>query len=85
MSLILTVDIDIEHNDTRYRKGSGYGPSITYKITPAGPLSSSQPVRPPRWTSPLAFGLVIVTVIVIIIEAVHGEDVNYMLCRIYPA
>jgi hypothetical protein len=35
-----------------------YGPSVTYKITPAGSLSSSQTGRPPFWASPLAFGLI---------------------------
>ncbi len=33
------------------------GTSITYKIPPAGPLSSSQSGGPPCWASPLAFGL----------------------------
>jgi hypothetical protein len=33
-----------------------YGPFITYKITPAGSLSSSQPGGPQ--VSPLAFGLI---------------------------
>jgi hypothetical protein len=42
----------------RYGKGGRNGPSITYKITPAGPLSSSQPGGPPFWASPLAFGLI---------------------------
>ncbi len=32
--------------------------SITYKITPAESLSSSQPGGPPCWASPLAFGLI---------------------------
>ncbi len=32
--------------------------SITYKITPSGSLSSSQPGGPPCWASPLAFGLI---------------------------
>ncbi len=41
----------------RYGKGRRYGPSITYKITPAGSLSSSQPGGPPCWASPLVFGL----------------------------
>ncbi len=41
-----------------YGKGRRYGPSITYKITPAGPLSSSQPGGPPCWASPLVFGLI---------------------------
>ncbi|MFN9905624.1 MAG: hypothetical protein ACK56F_05780, partial [bacterium] len=35
----------------RYGKGRWYGPSISYKITHAGPLSSSQPGGPPCWTS----------------------------------
>jgi hypothetical protein len=39
-------------------KGKRYGRSITYKITPAGSLSSSQPIGPPCWASSLAFGLV---------------------------
>ncbi len=30
-----------------------YGPSITYKITPAGSLSSGQPGRPPFWDTSL--------------------------------
>jgi hypothetical protein len=42
----------------RYGKSRRYLPSITYKITPAGSLSSSQPGGPPCWTSPLAFGLI---------------------------
>jgi hypothetical protein len=42
----------------RSGKAKRYGPSITYKITPAGSLSSSQPGGPPCWTSPLAFGLI---------------------------
>jgi hypothetical protein len=41
-----------------FGKGRRFGPSITYKITPAGSLSSSQPGGPPSWTSPLAFGLI---------------------------
>jgi hypothetical protein len=40
----------------RYGKGRRNGPSITYIITPAGPLSSSQQGGPPCWASPLAFG-----------------------------
>ncbi len=40
------------------RKGRWYGQSITYKIKPAGSLSSSQPGGPPCWASPLAFGLI---------------------------
>ncbi len=39
------------------RKSLRYGPSIAYKITPAGSLSSSQPDGPPCRTSALAFGL----------------------------
>jgi hypothetical protein len=39
-------------------KGRQYSPSITYKITPAGSLSSSQPGGPPCWVRPLAFGLI---------------------------
>jgi hypothetical protein len=42
----------------RYGKGRRHGPSITYKITSAASLSSSQPGGPPCWTSPLAFGLI---------------------------
>ncbi len=42
----------------RYGKGRQYGPSITYKITTAGSLSSSRPGGPPCWTSHLAFGLI---------------------------
>jgi hypothetical protein len=42
----------------RYGKGMQYGPSITYKFTPAGSLSSSQPGGLPCWASPLAFGLI---------------------------
>ncbi len=41
-----------------FGKGSMLGPSITYKITPVGSLSFSQPGGPPSWTSPLAFGLI---------------------------
>ncbi len=41
-----------------YRKGRRYGPSITYKITHAGSLSSSHPGGLPCWASPLAFGLI---------------------------
>ncbi len=37
-----------------YGTGRRYGPSITFKITPAGSLSASQPGRPPCWTSTLA-------------------------------
>jgi hypothetical protein len=36
----------------------GTDPSITYKITPAGSHSSTQPGGPPCWASPLAFGLI---------------------------
>ena len=43
----------------QYGKGRRYGPSITYNITPAGSLSSSQPGGPPCWASPLAFGLTV--------------------------
>ncbi len=39
------------------RKRLTVSPSITYKSTPAGSLSSSQPGGPPCWASPLAFGL----------------------------
>jgi hypothetical protein len=42
----------------RYGKSRQYGPSITYKVTPAGSLSSSQPVGPPCWVSPLTFCLI---------------------------
>jgi hypothetical protein len=42
----------------RYRKGWWYGPSIIYKITPAGSLSSSQPGGPTCSASPLAFSLI---------------------------
>ncbi len=35
----------------QYGKGRRYGPSITYKITPTGSLSSSQPGGPPCWVS----------------------------------
>ncbi len=42
----------------RCGKGGRYGPSITYTITPAGPLSSSRPGGPPRWASPLVFVLI---------------------------
>jgi hypothetical protein len=41
----------------RYGKGRRYGPSITYKITPAGSLFSSHRGGPPYWASPLVFGL----------------------------
>ncbi len=40
----------------RYRKGSRYGPPLTYKTTPAGSLPFSQQGGPPCWASPLAFG-----------------------------
>ncbi len=40
------------------KEGGRYVPSIPYKSTPAGSLSSSQPDGPPYWTSPLAFGLI---------------------------
>ncbi len=46
-------------SDTVLGKGRRYGPSITYKIPPAGSLSSSQPGGPPCWASPLAFGLIV--------------------------
>jgi hypothetical protein len=36
-------------------KAGGTARAITYKITPAGSLSSSQPGGPPCWASPLAF------------------------------
>jgi hypothetical protein len=42
----------------RCGKGRPYGTSITYKITPAGSLPSSQAGRPPCWASLLAFGLI---------------------------
>jgi hypothetical protein len=42
----------------RYGKGRWYCPSITYKITPAGSLFSSQQGGPSCWASPLAFGLI---------------------------
>jgi hypothetical protein len=42
----------------RYGKGRRNEPSITYKITPVGSLSSRQPGGPPWWASPLAFGLI---------------------------
>ncbi len=41
----------------RYGKGMRYGLFITYKITPAGSLSSSQSGGPPCRASPPAFGL----------------------------
>jgi hypothetical protein len=34
-----------------------YGLFITYKIKPAGSISSCQPGGPPCWVSPLAFDL----------------------------
>jgi hypothetical protein len=37
----------------RHGKGRRYGPSITYKITPVGSLSFSQPGGPPCWAYPL--------------------------------
>ncbi len=40
------------------RYGKGRLLSITYKITPAGSLSSSRPGGPPCWASPRAFGLI---------------------------
>jgi hypothetical protein len=42
----------------QYGKGRRYGPSITYKIAPAGSLSSFQPGGPPGWVNTLAFGLI---------------------------
>jgi hypothetical protein len=42
---------------TARKRQAVYGPFITYKITPAGSLFSSQPGGPPCWVSPLAFGL----------------------------
>ncbi len=48
----------IVHRVMNREKVRVYGPFITYKITPAGSLSSSQPGRPPCWASPLAFGLI---------------------------
>ncbi len=42
----------------RYGKDRRYSPSITFKITPAGSLPSSQPGGPPWWASPLAFGVI---------------------------
>jgi hypothetical protein len=44
-----------------YGKVGRYGPSITYKITPAGPLSFSQPGGKRCWASPLAFDLIVCT------------------------
>jgi hypothetical protein len=41
-----------------YGKCRRYGPYITYKITPAGSLSSSQPGGLPCWASSLAFNLI---------------------------
>jgi hypothetical protein len=41
------------------RKRQAVLPSITYNITPAGSLPSSQPGGPPCWTSPLAFDLIV--------------------------
>ncbi len=38
-------------------RGSRYGPPITYRITPFGSLSSSQPGRLSCCASPLTFGL----------------------------
>ena len=51
---------DVAHNATgiRYGKGRQYGQSITYKITPAGSLSSRPSRGPPCWASPIAFGLI---------------------------
>jgi hypothetical protein len=43
----------------RYGKTRRRGLSSTYKITPTGSLSSSQTGGPPRWASPLAFGLTV--------------------------
>ncbi len=42
----------------QYGKGWQYGPSITYKTTPALQGHSPQPGGPPCWASPLAFGLI---------------------------
>ncbi len=41
-----------EAHDGKNRRS---GPSITFKVTPAGSLSSSQPGGPPCWTSLLVF------------------------------
>jgi hypothetical protein len=54
----LTAEQLLSGQPVRYGKSRRYGPSITYKITPAGSLSSSQPGGPPCWASPLAFGLI---------------------------
>ncbi len=43
----------------RYGEDRQYSLSITYKITPAGSLSSRQPGGPPCRASPLAFGLIV--------------------------
>jgi hypothetical protein len=56
----------------RYGKGRRYGPSITYKITPAGLLSSSQPGGQPCWTSPLDFGLIGPTEYTVLLSGVHS-------------
>ncbi len=42
----------------RYGKGRRFGLSITYKIRPAGSLSSCQPSGQPCWASPLDFALI---------------------------
>jgi len=42
----------------RYGKGRRYGLSITYKITSAGPLSSSKQGRLLCWACHLTFGLI---------------------------
>ncbi len=48
----------------RNGKGRRYGPSITYKTTPARSLPSSQAGGQPCWASPLAFDLIGCTYIV---------------------
>jgi hypothetical protein len=46
----------LSEQPVRYGKGRWY--KITYKITPAGSLSFSQPGGPSCWASPLALGLI---------------------------
>jgi hypothetical protein len=52
-----------------------YGPPITYKTTPAGSLSSSQPVGPQCWAIPLAFGLIVILSLVLL-GGSEGGDVT---------
>ena len=50
----LTAGQPLSRQPVRYGKGGRYGPSITYKITHTGSLSSSPPGKPPCWASSTA-------------------------------